>query len=76
MKIKGYLLRRWAVQAGYDPGTARRFLRGQNVRPKTRAYLLRAADELGIAHLLPAADPTEKASAEANEQDEGREDHE
>lgn len=63
-QIAGHLLRRWAVHAGCDTGTARRFLRGESVRLTTRSCLLRAAEELGIAHLLHVEGPIEKASSE------------
>lgn len=51
--IKGHLLQSWAVRAGCDPGTARRFLRGEPVRLTTRTCLLRAAEELGLLSRLP-----------------------
>ena len=52
-----YQHRRWALEAQISDLTLRRVLRGARVRPSTLSRVLRAADALGLAHLVPEGRP-------------------
>jgi len=53
--LAAHLVRKVSVEAPADPRSIRKLLLGEPLSPMTAERIRRALDQLGLAHLVPAA---------------------